>query len=93
MAAGLAVVTSDTIRHGKPSPEIFLAAATRAGAPPERCLVAEDSLAGVMAAKAAGCTCLGVITTQTEADLQREGADFVAADFRTLPKVLALPAD
>jgi beta-phosphoglucomutase len=88
-----AIVTSDTIRHGKPSPEIFLAAAARAGIPPGRCLVAEDSLAGVMAAKAAGCACLGVSTTQAEADLRREGADFVAADFRGLPQILALPAD
>ncbi len=79
------VVTSDDVRHGKPDPEIFLAAAARAGVAPTRCLVAEDSKAGVAAAKAAGCQCLGLATNQTEADLRREGADFVALDFLNLP--------
>jgi beta-phosphoglucomutase-like phosphatase (HAD superfamily) len=83
------VVTSDLVRHGKPHPEIFLTAAKAAGASPDRCLVIEDSSAGIAAAKAANCTCLAVATTQSQAQLLQEGADFVAADFRTLPEALA----
>jgi beta-phosphoglucomutase len=83
------VVTSDQVRHGKPHPEIFLTAAKAVGASPERCLVIEDSSAGIAAAKAANCTCLAVSTTQSQAQLLKEGADFVAADFRTLPEKLA----
>jgi pseudouridine-5'-monophosphatase len=42
------------VRAGKPAPDIFLAAAGALGAPPERCVVIEDSPAGVEAAVAAG---------------------------------------
>ena len=83
------VITSDQVRHGKPHPEIFLTAAKAVGAIPDRCLVIEDSAAGIAAAKAANCACLGISTTQSQAQLLQEGADFVAADFRTLPKELA----
>jgi beta-phosphoglucomutase len=85
-----AIVTSDNVKHGKPDPDVFLAAAARAGAAPTACLVAEDSLAGVAAAKAAGCRCLGILTTQTEDDLRRAGADFVALDFLSLPAELRI---
>jgi HAD superfamily hydrolase (TIGR01509 family) len=83
------IVTSDHVQHGKPHPEIFLTAAKAVGASPDRCLVIEDSSAGVAAAKAASCTCLAMSTSQTRAQLLAEGADFVAADFRTLPEALA----
>lgn len=48
------MVTGDEIERGKPAPDIFLAAAERTGLPPDRCLVLEDSEAGVRAAHAAG---------------------------------------
>ena len=83
-----AIVTSDDVRHGKPHPEIFLAAAARAGVAPAACLVAEDSAAGVASARAAGCRCLGLLTTQVEAELLRQGADYVARDFLSLPAEL-----
>jgi len=51
-----AVVTGDhpEVRALKPAPDIFLAAARAIGGSPARCLVIEDSLAGVLAARAAG---------------------------------------
>lgn len=45
-----AVVAGDEIRHGKPSPDIFLKAAERLAVAPRRCLVLEDSEAGIQAA-------------------------------------------
>lgn len=77
-AAGLSrffpvIVTLDTAARGKPSPDIYLAAAGRLGLLPERCAVLEDSPAGVAAGKAAGCLTLGVMSTWT-AD-QLPGAD------------------
>lgn len=60
-ATGLApifevVVSSDDVEHGKPAPDVYLEAARRLGTDPARCLVIEDSLNGVRAAKAAGMT-------------------------------------
>ena len=45
--------------RGKPAPDLFLFAAERMGVAPSRCLVIEDSVAGVQAARAAGMTVLG----------------------------------
>lgn len=49
-----AVVSSDEVAAGKPSPDVYLEAARRLGADPGRCLVVEDSLNGVLAGRAAG---------------------------------------
>ena len=50
-----AVVTGDEVTHGKPAPDIFLEAARRLGCDPTKCIVFEDSPAGITAAHAAGC--------------------------------------
>jgi len=47
------VVTGDEVQRGKPHPDIYLRAAKKLGISPEACLVVEDALAGVAAAKAA----------------------------------------
>jgi HAD superfamily hydrolase (TIGR01509 family) len=49
-----AVVSADDVGRGKPHPDVFLEAARRLGAAPERCVVIEDSLNGILAARAAG---------------------------------------
>jgi beta-phosphoglucomutase-like phosphatase (HAD superfamily) len=51
-----ALVSSDEVAAGKPSPDVYLLAAARLGVAPVRCLVVEDSLNGVRAGKAAGMT-------------------------------------
>ena len=48
------VFSASQVRHGKPAPDLFLFAADRMGHPPGRCLVVEDSPAGIRAAQAAG---------------------------------------
>ena len=53
LAAGR-LFTASEVAHGKPAPDLFLHAAARMGAEPARCLVIEDSLMGVRAARAAG---------------------------------------
>jgi HAD superfamily hydrolase (TIGR01509 family) len=57
-----AVVTGDDVTHSKPHPEIFLEAAKRLGVDPEECIVVEDAVYGIEAAKAAGMKSLGVAT-------------------------------
>lgn len=49
-----AVVTADDVIHGKPSPDMFLLAASQLGVAPERCLVFEDAEPGIKGALAAG---------------------------------------
>src|SRR3990167_3236583 len=48
------VISSDDVEHGKPAPDVYLAAARALGVAPEACLVAEDSINGVKAGLAAG---------------------------------------
>lgn len=56
LARFAALVGGDEVAHGKPAPDIFLAAARRLSESPADCLVLEDSEPGVMAALAAGMT-------------------------------------
>jgi HAD superfamily hydrolase (TIGR01509 family) len=48
------VVTAEDVQRGKPAPDMFLLAAERMGVPPAECVVFEDSVFGLAAAKAAG---------------------------------------
>ena len=53
------IYTAAMVARGKPAPDLFLFAASRHGIAPERCVVIEDSLSGVAAAKAAGMAVVG----------------------------------
>ncbi|WP_375003550.1 HAD family hydrolase [Aeromicrobium sp. CTD01-1L150] len=55
-----AVVTGDSVTHGKPHPEPYLRAAQMLGVDPARCLAIEDSATGAASAEAAGCLVLAV---------------------------------
>jgi HAD superfamily hydrolase (TIGR01509 family) len=57
------VFSATEVARGKPAPDLFLHAAARMGAAPERCLVIEDSVAGTRGAVAAGMTVLGYTGT------------------------------
>jgi HAD superfamily hydrolase (TIGR01509 family) len=53
------IFSATQVKRGKPAPDLFLFAAESMRVPPGRCLVIEDSVAGVTAARAAGMTVLG----------------------------------
>jgi HAD superfamily hydrolase (TIGR01509 family) len=53
------IFSATQVKRGKPAPDLFLLAAASMGVPPARCLVIEDSVAGVTAARAAGMIVLG----------------------------------
>ena len=57
------VVTEKDVTEGKPSPQGFLLAARQLGVRPEGCIVIEDALAGVTAARQAGMGCVAVTST------------------------------
>jgi len=58
-----AVVTGQDVVSKKPAPDIFLAAAAKLRLPAEKCVVIEDAVNGVQAAKAAGMRCVAVAQT------------------------------
>jgi beta-phosphoglucomutase len=60
----------DHIKEPKPNPEIYLKAAKMLGVKPEECVVFEDSVVGVKAAKAAGMKCVAIVNTHTKNDLK-----------------------
>ncbi len=74
-----AVVGSEETQRGKPDPQVFLLAAERLGVRPPRCVVLEDAVAGVQAAKAGGMRSIAVrfVGHHPEAALRRAGADLV----------------
>lgn len=78
-----AVVNGLDVVHKKPDPEIFLTAAARLGLAPSDCLVVEDAINGVQAAKAAGSRCLGLTTSFSREQLV--GADWLAPNLAHVP--------
>jgi HAD superfamily hydrolase (TIGR01509 family) len=88
------VYSSDLVTNGKPAPDLFLLAADRIGVRPESCVVIEDSVNGVKAARAAGMTAWG-FTGGGHADaglkgrLVEAGAHNVFASHRDIARALA----
>lgn len=78
------IVTAEDVTLGKPSPEVYLESARRLGAMPAVCLVFEDSLVGVEAARRAGMRAIGVTTAHTAHELLGAGAESAIADFQGL---------
>ena len=91
---GDALFSSHEVARGKPAPDLFLLAATRMGATPERCAVIEDSVFGIAGACAAGMTAFGFtggahIQPGHAAALEAAGARGVAAGWSALATLLA----
>jgi beta-phosphoglucomutase len=76
-----AVVAMEDTHRGKPDPEVFLVAASKLGVEPGRCIVFEDAVAGVQAAKAGGMKCVAVrcVGHHSAESLRAAGADLVAS--------------
>jgi len=74
------LVDGNTVAASKPDPEVFLRGAAALHIPPARCIVFEDAIAGVQAAKAAGMKVIGVGEQQVlgEADLVVRSLDTVS---------------
>ncbi len=82
------------VERGKPAPDLFLFAAAQMNTPPARCVVVEDSVPGVTAARAAKMTVIGFTggshCRPGDADrLRAAGAAIVIYDMRALPALIA----
>lgn len=89
-----AIVAMEDTHRGKPDPEVFLVAAAKLNVLPMRCIVFEDAVAGVQAAKAGSMKCVAVrfVGHHPESALREAGADLVVESVETLnaKKVLEL---
>lgn len=85
------IVSAEDATHKKPAPDLFLAAARKLGLTPTECVVIEDAVNGIQAAKAAGMRCVAV--AQTFSADQLGAADLVRPDIArvTLPDLLSHP--
>jgi beta-phosphoglucomutase-like phosphatase (HAD superfamily) len=70
-------VSGRDFAHGKPHPDMFLAAAHELGAPPEAAVVMEDAPAGIEAAKAGRMAGIGIARAHDADLLSAAGADIV----------------
>lgn len=66
-----AIAWGTEVPEGKPSPQIFLLAARKLGAEPGNCVVIEDAIAGVTAAKQAGMKCVAVTNSHPGSSLKK----------------------
>jgi beta-phosphoglucomutase len=81
-------VTGSQIENKKPAPDIFLKAAQLLGFAPDECIVFEDAVNGVQAAKAAGMRCVGITSSFPAEVLMANGANWTAPDFNSLSDIL-----
>lgn len=78
-----AVVSGSEVARKKPAPDIFLEAARRLELDPADCLVIEDAISGVEAAKSAGARCLAVTTSFDRSQLIK--ADWIVDSLASVP--------
>lgn len=79
-----AIITGLDVENKKPAPDIYIKAAEKIGLHPEECLVVEDAVSGIKAAKSAGCKCLAVTTSFDRALLYE--ADWICDSLEKVPR-------
>ena len=87
------IAAGDEVRHKKPAPDVYLKALDGLGLGPEACVAFEDSVNGLMAAKAAGLRVFGAPCWYTSGD-DLSGADWLADDLSSdlIDEIFALLA-
>jgi HAD superfamily hydrolase (TIGR01509 family) len=88
------IYSGSQVKFGKPAPDLFLFAAGQMNVPPARCLVIEDSVAGVTGGLAAGMMVFGFhggshCRPDTADTLRAAGATVTFDDMRQLPELIA----
>ncbi|MBN1784533.1 MAG: HAD family phosphatase [Candidatus Bathyarchaeota archaeon] len=82
-------VTADDVGKPKPDPEVFLVSAAKLGVKKEDCVVIEDSVFGVRAAKTAGMWCIAVTSgVYNREELEKENPDLIIGSLVEKAKIL-----
>ena len=82
------ILCGEDVINAKPDPEIYVRSAGQLGVDPADCLVVEDAVAGVAAARAAGAQAVGIAGTCPAQDLENAGATCVLPNIGELPAIL-----
>lgn len=72
-----ALVTGNDVVNNKPNPEIFLKAAKKMEVHPHECIVIEDAVSGLQAAKSGGMTAIGVTSVFSSEELKEGNPDYI----------------
>lgn len=80
-----AILVGEDVARKKPWPDVFLEASRRLGLAAADCLVIEDAVSGVTAARKAGSRCLGLTSSFSVAALLNAGADWTANTLADAP--------
>jgi beta-phosphoglucomutase len=84
-----AVVTAGDIVNSKPNPEIFLKCALKLRSKPDKCVVVEDSIFGVEAAKTAKMGCIAVLTgVYSQKELKKANSDLIVDSLKEKSEIL-----
>ena len=83
------IVTGEEVERGKPAPDIYLCAAQKLGIPADTCLVVEDALPGVAAARAASMRVAAIPDRRfVDPDEYEKKADYVLSSLKELPALV-----
>jgi sugar-phosphatase len=82
------IITGEDVSRSKPDPEGFVLLATALGVAPEHCVVFEDSVAGLTAAREAGMQTIAVAHRCSDEDALRRIADRVVPNFEDADRPL-----
>jgi len=84
------VITADEVNEPKPNPEAFLKCAEAMKCQPEKCVVFEDSIFGVIAARRAGMKCIAIPSGfYSKSDLEKEKPDLIVDSIKEKNRILA----
>lgn len=83
------VLSANDVEKSKPSPEIFLKSANKLNVQPEKCVVIEDSIFGIQAAKKAKMSCIAVpLGAYSKKQLQKENPDLIVTSLKETKQIL-----
>lgn len=79
-----AKISGESVKRGKPAPDIYLAAAKKIKVKPAECLVIEDTGSGISAAKKAGMLCIGLLDKKYYKKEALEQADLIIENLKEI---------